>query len=71
MVFRLYLYILEAPVRLFSLYKLRCEIYCFFFVCCRPQTLDLTAVNESILIENEEIFNKNGFDFIIDEKGRV
>jgi hypothetical protein len=31
--------------------------------------LDLTAVNESILIENEEIFNKNGFDFIIDEKG--
>jgi len=33
--------------------------------------LDLTAVNESILIENEEIFSKNGFDFIIDEKGRV
>ncbi|GFG32886.1 hypothetical protein Cfor_01390, partial [Coptotermes formosanus] len=33
-----------------------------------PQKLDLTAVNESILIENEEIFNKNGFDFIIDEK---
>jgi hypothetical protein len=30
----------------------------------------LTAVNESILIENEEVFNKNGFDFIIDEKGR-
>ncbi|XP_021926704.1 mismatch repair endonuclease PMS2 isoform X2 [Zootermopsis nevadensis] len=33
-----------------------------------PQKLDLTSVNESILIENEEIFNKNGFDFIIDEK---
>jgi DNA mismatch repair protein PMS2 len=33
--------------------------------------LDLTAVNESILIENEEVFRKNGFDFIIDEKGRV
>jgi hypothetical protein len=47
-----------------------CEI-CFFLKCSRPQKLELTAVNESILIENEEIFNKNGFDFIIDEKGRV
>uniref|UniRef100_A0A3Q1M1S8 Mismatch repair endonuclease PMS2 n=1 Tax=Bos taurus TaxID=9913 RepID=A0A3Q1M1S8_BOVIN len=32
-----------------------------------PQTLSLTAVNEAILIENLEIFRKNGFDFVIDE----
>ncbi|XP_055148292.1 mismatch repair endonuclease PMS2 isoform X3 [Symphalangus syndactylus] len=32
-----------------------------------PQTLNLTAVNEAILIENLEIFRKNGFDFVIDE----
>ena len=31
--------------------------------------LELTAVNESILIDNLEIFKKNGFDFIIDEDG--
>ncbi|XP_074866354.1 mismatch repair endonuclease PMS2 [Carettochelys insculpta] len=31
-----------------------------------PQNLNLTAVNETILIENLEIFRKNGFDFIID-----
>ncbi|XP_065749533.1 mismatch repair endonuclease PMS2 isoform X4 [Phocoena phocoena] len=32
-----------------------------------PQTLNLTAVNEAVLIENLEIFRKNGFDFVIDE----
>lgn len=36
----------------------------------RPQTLNLTAVNEAILIENLEIFRKNGFDFVIDESGK-
>ncbi|XP_021527365.2 mismatch repair endonuclease PMS2 isoform X1 [Aotus nancymaae] len=36
-----------------------------------PQTLNLTAVNETILIENLEIFRKNGFDFIIDESAPV
>uniref|UniRef100_A0A5F8GGA1 PMS1 homolog 2, mismatch repair system component n=1 Tax=Monodelphis domestica TaxID=13616 RepID=A0A5F8GGA1_MONDO len=36
-----------------------------------PQTLNLTAVNEAILIENLEIFRKNGFDFIIDEHAPV
>lgn len=39
------------------------------FYSFRPQNLNLTAVNESILIENLEIFRKNGFDFIIDEGG--
>ena len=33
----------------------------------RPRPLELTAVSESVLIDNLEIFNKNGFDFIIDE----
>nr|XP_060505505.1 mismatch repair endonuclease PMS2 isoform X2 [Panthera onca] len=37
----------------------------------RPQTLNLTAVNEAILIENLEIFRKNGFDFVIDEGAPV
>lgn len=36
-----------------------------------PQTLNLTAVNEAVLIENLEIFRKNGFDFIIDEEAPV
>ncbi|XP_038619871.1 mismatch repair endonuclease PMS2 [Tachyglossus aculeatus] len=36
-----------------------------------PQNLNLTAINEAILIENLEIFKKNGFDFIIDEKAPV
>ncbi|XP_029802915.1 mismatch repair endonuclease PMS2 [Suricata suricatta] len=36
-----------------------------------PQTLNLTAVNEAILIENLEIFRKNGFDFVIDEAAPV
>ncbi|GAB1290449.1 Mismatch repair endonuclease PMS2 [Apodemus speciosus] len=37
----------------------------------RPQTLNLTAVNEAVLIENLEIFRKNGFDFVIDEDAPV
>ena len=32
-----------------------------------PQRLELTATNECILIDNLEIFRKNGFDFDIDE----
>ncbi|XP_008580517.1 PREDICTED: mismatch repair endonuclease PMS2 [Galeopterus variegatus] len=36
-----------------------------------PQNLNLTAVSEAILIENLEIFRKNGFDFIIDEGAPV
>ena len=32
-----------------------------------PQKLELTAVNEAILIDNIEIFHKNGFEFEIDE----
>ncbi|NXN95557.1 PMS2 endonuclease, partial [Rhinopomastus cyanomelas] len=36
-----------------------------------PQNLNLTAVNESVLIENLEIFRKNGFDFVINEDAPV
>ncbi|KAJ7305868.1 hypothetical protein JRQ81_010234 [Phrynocephalus forsythii] len=36
-----------------------------------PQNLNLTAVSESILMENLEIFRKNGFDFLIDEEAPV
>ncbi|GAA6101074.1 mismatch repair endonuclease PMS2 isoform X2 [Tachysurus ichikawai] len=36
-----------------------------------PQNLHLPAVSETILIENLEIFKKNGFDFLIDENAPV
>ncbi|NXS10546.1 PMS2 endonuclease, partial [Neodrepanis coruscans] len=36
-----------------------------------PQNLNLTAVNEGVLIENLEIFRKNGFDFVINENAPV
>ncbi|NWW43931.1 PMS2 endonuclease, partial [Pedionomus torquatus] len=36
-----------------------------------PQNLNLTAVNETVLIENLEIFKKNGFDFVINENAPV
>uniref|UniRef100_A0A8C2TRZ5 Mismatch repair endonuclease PMS2 n=1 Tax=Coturnix japonica TaxID=93934 RepID=A0A8C2TRZ5_COTJA len=36
-----------------------------------PQNLNLTAVNETVLMENLEIFRKNGFDFVIDENAPV
>ncbi|KAG9476896.1 mismatch repair endonuclease PMS2 [Eleutherodactylus coqui] len=36
-----------------------------------PQKLHLTAVNEIILMDNIEIFKKNGFDFIFDEDAPI
>ncbi|XP_071976594.1 mismatch repair endonuclease PMS2 [Engystomops pustulosus] len=36
-----------------------------------PQKLHLTAVNEIVLIDNIEIFKKNGFDFIFDEDAPI
>ncbi|KAJ8363841.1 hypothetical protein SKAU_G00126720 [Synaphobranchus kaupii] len=36
-----------------------------------PQKLQLPAVSETVLIENLEIFQKNGFEFIIDEEAQV
>ncbi|KAK9393142.1 mismatch repair endonuclease PMS2 [Crotalus adamanteus] len=37
----------------------------------KPQNLNLTAVSESILMDNLEIFQKNGFDFVVDEHAPV
>lgn len=51
------------------------EALCATYLCnavffsFRPQNLNLTAVNETVLIENLEIFRKNGFDFVINENG--
>ncbi|XP_040212740.1 mismatch repair endonuclease PMS2 [Rana temporaria] len=36
-----------------------------------PQKLNLTAVNEYILMDNLEIFKKNGFDFTFDEDAPI
>uniref|UniRef100_A0A8C6TNT0 Mismatch repair endonuclease PMS2 n=1 Tax=Neogobius melanostomus TaxID=47308 RepID=A0A8C6TNT0_9GOBI len=36
-----------------------------------PQNLHLTAISENILIENIEIFRKNGFEFLINEDAPV
>lgn len=36
---------------------------------CSPQNLHLTAVSENILMENIDIFRKNGFEFQVDEDG--
>ncbi|XP_068100663.1 mismatch repair endonuclease PMS2 [Hyperolius riggenbachi] len=36
-----------------------------------PQKLNLTSVNECILMDNLEIFKKNGFDFTFDEDAPV
>ena len=36
-----------------------------------PQSLEFTAVNENILMENLEVFQKNGFDFEIDDNALV
>ncbi|KAK7919823.1 hypothetical protein WMY93_011107 [Mugilogobius chulae] len=36
-----------------------------------PQSLHLTAVSENILIENIDIFRKNGFEFLINEEAQA
>lgn len=48
--------------------------YCIinvYFSCFRPQQLELTAVNETILLDNINIFKANGFEFVIDENGKT
>ena len=35
----------------------------------RPRTLELTAVNEGIVMENLDIFKMNGFHFSVDAEG--
>uniref|UniRef100_A0A8C2ZIV1 Mismatch repair endonuclease PMS2 n=1 Tax=Cyclopterus lumpus TaxID=8103 RepID=A0A8C2ZIV1_CYCLU len=36
-----------------------------------PQKLHLTAVSENVLLENIEIFRKNGFEFLVNEDAQV
>ncbi|XP_075686367.1 mismatch repair endonuclease PMS2 [Rhinoderma darwinii] len=36
-----------------------------------PQKLNLTVINETVLMDNIEIFKKNGFDFIFDENAPI
>ncbi|XP_047465112.1 mismatch repair endonuclease PMS2 [Mugil cephalus] len=36
-----------------------------------PQKLHLTAISENVLMENIEIFRKNGFEFLIDDEAQV
>ncbi|KAM8837823.1 mismatch repair endonuclease PMS2 [Spinachia spinachia] len=36
-----------------------------------PQKLHLPAVSENVLLENMEIFQKNGFEFLVDEDAQV
>jgi len=39
----------------------------FFY---RPQQLELTAVNEIVLMENINVFQMNGFDFQFQQDGK-
>lgn len=41
-----------------------------FLYFCRPQQLELTAVNEIILMDNISIFQMNGFDFEFEHDGK-
>ncbi|KAI4807371.1 hypothetical protein KUCAC02_027181 [Chaenocephalus aceratus] len=36
-----------------------------------PQKLHLTAISENVLMENIEIFRKNGFEFFVDKEAQV
>ena len=47
------------------------SVFCFSPYIRSPQKLHLTAVSENVLIENIEIFRKNGFDFLVDEDGTI
>ena len=38
-------------------------------VVIRPLPLELTAVNEDIVMDDIEVFRKNGFEFSIDKEG--
>jgi len=41
-----------------------------YFVVFRPLDLQLTPVNESILLDNLDIFHRNGFEFTVDLNGK-
>ena len=37
--------------------------------CLRPKPLELTAVGENVVMDNIDVFKKNGFQFEIDHEG--
>ena len=41
------------------------------FLLCRPISLELTAVNEGVIMDNMHVFRKNGFEFSVDEDGKA
>lgn len=44
---------------------------CSHLLCgCRPLPLSLPTTSESVIIDNMDVFQKNGFKFIIDEEGK-
>ena len=54
-----------------TLFYSRTDWFGWWLFCFSPQNLELTAVNESILIDNLSILEKNGFQFDISEEGLV
>ena len=44
-----------------------CAIVCVLLH--RPKALELTAVGENVVIDNLDVFKKNGFQFEIDHEG--
>ena len=48
-------------------------LYSILLLCllCRPLPLELTVVGESVVMENQEVFEKNGFKFVINEDGEL
>lgn len=53
----------------FFFFNNKWSVFYFSLYICSPQKLHLTAVSENVLIENIEIFRKNGFEFLVDEDG--
>ena len=56
----------------YTLYRSSLNVKCYFVSVQNqrllvPQNLELTAANETILLDNLHIFEKNGFEFSIDD----
>ena len=49
---------------------LQCAVYVYLRIPVRAKSLELTAVNESVVMDNIHIFRMNGFHFEVDSTGR-
>lgn len=58
------MYSVQIIIRKVSIYFLTFKSF------CRPQQLELTAVNEMVLMDNIDIFKMNGFDFEFQPDGK-